>query len=64
MFYFELVILICLGVSPRFALKNLTRDRERRFLDILSHEKAFSYCPPSLLNKQPVMLVLSHSGQS
>lgn len=40
------------------------RDKERPFWDALSHEKPLSYCPPSLLNKRPVMLVLIHSGQS
>lgn len=64
MFCSELVILICLGVSSWFALKTLWGTERDFWGDVLSHEKALSYCPPSLLNKQPVMLVLIHSGQS
>lgn len=63
-FSFELVILIYLRISSWFTLRNLTRHKERPFGDVLSHEKALSYCPPSLLSKRPVMLLLIRSGQS
>lgn len=62
-FCFELVILICLGAFSSFVFKKLTRDKQRPFWDVLSHKKALSYCPPSLLNKPPVIRLLIHSGQ-
>lgn len=49
-FCFELIILFCLAVPSWFALENFMRDKERTFGDVSSHEKALSYCPPSLLN--------------